>query len=368
MTAHPIGSTERIAALDVLRLIAALAVVFFHYFFRGAAADGYITNGYPEVASIAIYGYLGVNLFFLISGFVIAWSAEGRSWRDFAIARFARLYPGFIVCMTITFLVLLAAASPLLPVTFAQYVANLFMFAPALGQPFMDGVYWSIILEVVFYGWVAIALFFNLFDRFKLRLVAGWLAICLINEFWLQSEALRVLLVTEFGSLFAAGILFHHIWSRGRSSEALFLLATAFVISCTTMNVTRSWMLDHYNVAIPTTGLIVANIVIFALLAAAIWWRGAGRESAIIAALGGLTYPLYLLHQNLGYIAIERLAPMAGRWMAALLVIAMMLIVAWAIWRFVETPARRLTRNLLRALFDAIERGLARRRNAKVAR
>ncbi|RUU08840.1 acyltransferase, partial [Mesorhizobium sp. M7A.T.Ca.TU.009.01.3.2] len=62
-----------IATLDLLRLAAALAVVFFHYFFRGAAAEGYLAQGYPLAAPFALYGYLGVNLFFLISGFVIAW-------------------------------------------------------------------------------------------------------------------------------------------------------------------------------------------------------------------------------------------------------------------------------------------------------
>ena len=95
MTA-PQNPFDRITTLDLLRLVAALAVVGFHYFFRGAAADGYLNVAYPSVATVAIYGYLGVNLFFLISGFVIAWSAEGRSWQAFAVARFARLYPGFV--------------------------------------------------------------------------------------------------------------------------------------------------------------------------------------------------------------------------------------------------------------------------------
>lgn len=349
------AASDRLEALDLLRLVAALAVVFFHYFFRGAAADGYLSQGYPELAPVAIYGYLGVNLFFLISGFVIAWSAEGRSWRDFAIARAARLYPGFLICMTLTFLILLIAANPAFPASTRQYLANLLMFSPALGQPFMDGVYWSIILEVVFYGWVAIALFFNVFDRFKLGLVAGWLAVCVLNELWLQSGGLRLLLVTEFGALFAAGILFHHIWSRGASTASLLLLVAAFLISCITMNVTRDWMLAHYGVAVPVPGLIIANTTIFALLAAAVWWRGAGRESRTILALGGLTYPLYLLHQNIGYIAIDGLVPVAGRWAAVALVIAAMLLVSWAIWRFVETPGRRLARNLLRAVFDRVE-------------
>jgi len=87
-----VGKTEtaRLASLDLLRLVAALAVVLFHYLFRGGIT-GDLDVEYAAAAPFAIYGYLGVSLFFLISGFVIAWSAEGRTWQEFAVARFARL-------------------------------------------------------------------------------------------------------------------------------------------------------------------------------------------------------------------------------------------------------------------------------------
>jgi peptidoglycan/LPS O-acetylase OafA/YrhL len=57
--------------------------------------------------------------------------------------------------------------------------------------------------------------------------------------------------------------------------------------------------------------------------------------------LGGLTYPLYLLHQNVGYLAIDALAPTAGKWMALAIVVNAMLCASYLIWRYVETPARR---------------------------
>ena len=106
------GSSERdrIEGLDVLRLFAALSVVLFHYSFRGAAADDLTRVSLPALVPVTKYGYLGVDLFFVISGFVIAWSAEGRHWLQFAVARFARIYPAFIFCMTATFLVTMLIA------------------------------------------------------------------------------------------------------------------------------------------------------------------------------------------------------------------------------------------------------------------
>ena len=139
---------ERMGSLDLLRLIAALSVLCFHYLFRASIAPPVLVHGYPEVAPFAMYGYLGVNLFFLISGFVIAWSAEGRSWTEFAAARFARLYPGFLVCMTASFIVQSLAADPNYPYDPSTWVANLFIVAPIFKRPFMDGVYWSIVFEI----------------------------------------------------------------------------------------------------------------------------------------------------------------------------------------------------------------------------
>jgi len=345
MSGQAPSASNHVATLDLLRLVAAVAVVLFHYFFRGAAADGYLVDGYPEVAAYAIYGYLGVNLFFLISGFVIAWSAEASGdWVDFAIARFARLYPGFVVVMTLTFVVLATAGAPAFQTSMTQWAANLFMFAPALGQPFMDGVYWSIVLEIIFYGWVALALLTRVFTRWKLELVAAWLLIAAVNEFGIGSGALRMLFITEFAPLFAGGILFHHIFAKGASREAVALAVTAFAISCATMGVTQGWMRDHYGVAVPFAGLIIANAAIHALLWLAVAGRGLLAPSALTLALGGLTYPLYLLHQNVGYLAINRFAPEVGKWAAALLVMVAMLILSWAIWRFVETPARRVAK------------------------
>lgn len=332
---------DHIATLDLLRLAAALAVVFFHYFFRGAAAEGALAEGHPSVAPFALYGYLGVNLFFLISGFVIAWSAEGRFWQEFAIARFVRLYPGYLLCMTITFVIVMAFGAPLFSTSLGQYAANLSMFAPALGQPFMEGVYWSILLELVFYGWVTLALLGGVFQNWKLGLIFVWLAISASNEFFIESRAVRLLFITEFGPFFAAGVLVHHIHAHGRSLAALLLLCAAFLLSCSTLSVTQQWMLREYGIAVSQPHLVIANIVMHSVLIGAILLRSYVVPSALTLALGGLTYPLYLLHQKIGYIAINSAAPLVGKWAAALGCVALMVLLSWVIWQYFERPAQR---------------------------
>ena len=97
------NENDRLLALDSLRAIAALAVLFYHY-----------TSGYEHVVGPHIqpvpsveFGYLGVDLFFVISGFVIAWTLQrSSSLADFAFGRVARLYPAYLAGAAITGIVI----------------------------------------------------------------------------------------------------------------------------------------------------------------------------------------------------------------------------------------------------------------------
>lgn len=77
--------------------MAALAVMIFHYGFRGNAV-GMSQFSYEPMAEAAKYGYLGVELFFMISGFVILMTASAGSLRRFCVSRAVRLYPSFWIC------------------------------------------------------------------------------------------------------------------------------------------------------------------------------------------------------------------------------------------------------------------------------
>lgn len=353
------GSQDRLATLDLLRFAAALAVLAFHYLFRGAAADGYLAAGYPEAAPYAIYGYFGLNLFFMISGFVIAWSAEGRGAITFAVARFTRLYPGFVACMSATFAVMLYAGMAPFSASWDQYYANLTMFAPALGHPFMDGVYWTIVLEIIFYGWVAMALLTGAFQRWKLGLIFVWLAVAMANEHWLMNGTVRTVFVTEFAPYFAIGILMHHLGAHGRSAETLLLLLTTLVMSFPAGVPARDWMLGHYGVALDDQALAITNAAVIALFLLAVMARRLVPATPFVLLLGGLTYPLYLLHQNIGYITLNILATEVGRWHAVIAVTGIMLLASALVWLVFERPAQYAIKRLLNPAASAIDALLA---------
>lgn len=82
---------RRVEIIDYLRLFAAVSVVAFHYLYDGIV-DGYVDGiRLTPLADVVRYGELGVDLFFMISGYVILASVAGKTARQFAVGRALRL-------------------------------------------------------------------------------------------------------------------------------------------------------------------------------------------------------------------------------------------------------------------------------------
>jgi peptidoglycan/LPS O-acetylase OafA/YrhL len=346
------AATSRLAGLDLLRLLAALMIVLFHFGYAGSTR-GMMDVAYPEVSWIAKYAFVGVDLFFVISGFVIAVSAQGRDWRQFAASRMIRLYPAHVACMTFTALVLLAMTGPGAAPTAWQWLANMTMFAPAFGQPFIDGAYWSIVLEIIFYGWVALMLALGLYERRLLTIIAVWLAIAFVNEALFQWRPLRILLVTEYAGMFASGMLIHRIRAGDRSLIAFALLGFAVALGALHAFESQRAFDRLYADSLDIGVLWTLHAAIYGLFFAALWLSRRLPAATWVLALGGLTYPLYLMHQSAGYLWIEAAAPLIGRWAALGLATAAALVVAFLVYRFAEPLGRHAMQRALRPFAPA---------------
>ncbi len=337
---------RRVEILDPLRFVAAMSVVFYHYGFRGAAADGLTNISLPGVSHLAKYGYLGVEMFFMISGFIIAHSAHGRNPREFAIARVIRIYPGFVACMTLTALVLLWAA-PGVSVSPIQWAANLIIYAPGLGQEYVDGVYWTLVVEITFYAWVALLLAVGLFDRYAMLIALAWLSGSLMNQLVVGSWQVEQLLITAYSGFFAIGLAIHELHRKRASKLGILVLAYAVALSVfqaiqriPRLNATYAGDLSPWVVG----GVVVASA---ALMLSVLLVRRVPVSRGVLLAVGGLTYPLYLLHQFIGYTIFNRFAGIVPTWPLVLVVVAAMLALSWAVWRWVERPAQKTLKALL---------------------
>jgi peptidoglycan/LPS O-acetylase OafA/YrhL len=351
------GVVQRLPGLDLLRVFAVLAVIAFHLLFRGPIS-GWTSVEFPALSDTAAYGYAGVDLFFVISGFVIAWSSEGRGAAAFARARFLRLWPAFVVCMTVTAVILALAQDPHFPVSAAQWVANLVFLPQALGQGFVDGAYWSIVAELTFYGWVFLAMALGLWPRRVLEIGAVWLAISLAN-LAIGSALLERVMLTPFAGEFMGGVLIYRMRREGSRPALVGMLAASVMVAVIQSVPFAAGLERLYGYRADPVAVALIHVAIFGLVAAAASVRLSPRLAGVAVVAGGTTYPAYLLHQNVGYVLIDRLVP-AGlpAEAAALLIVALVFGAAWAVWRWVEPAGRRLLGPVLDLLIARLPEAL----------
>lgn len=317
----------RVKELDVLRGIAALNVVLFHYTAKFRLNFG---HDYPSKYDWNI-GQYGVELFFIISGFVIFMSLQGKtSIGDFAYKRFSRLYPTYWICMILTFLVVGLARDPgIESQSAAVFLMNLTMIQGAFNIKNIDGVYWSLIPELFFY--VSMGLLFQLGWLNKVRTIAlVWLSLMLFNTlFKLPFGA--YFLNLEYGMFFMAGILFYQIkFAKGDWHEHV-LIGFCFLAA----------VLTH-----PGLTLFYVFVFIFLLFYLFVYDQLKFFSWKPFIFLGYISYPLYLLHQNIGFVLMRKMEPYIGN-EYLLIFITMVLIVtlAWLVTRFLEKPVLQFLRN-----------------------
>ncbi|OAH43943.1 acyltransferase [Sphingobium yanoikuyae] len=314
----------RLQELDALRGIAAFSVLLFHYF-----------NIYPKLfphghrlPPLFEHGGYGVLLFFAISGFVIAFSLEGtRSAADFAVKRFARLFPVYWAAMALSIgIVLLLGAGQLLPPAWVIPV-NMTMLQGYFYLPAVDGVYWTLGVELAFYCCMLAIWMGRGFARLE-WLLLGWLAIKAAIAGWhAMPSRLVMLLVLDYIPFFIIGMLFYRIWSGHRrwGQQALFFVAALATIA---------W-------ADPREYLVAALLVMAIFAAMLRGWLPFLRHRLLLW-LGAISYALYLIHHNAG-LAIMNLVDRAGlsTWIGLLLATAASLLLASALTYGVERPAAR---------------------------
>jgi peptidoglycan/LPS O-acetylase OafA/YrhL len=340
---------SRVPGLDLLRLVAVAAVVFYHYGFWGPASHGVPQVALPYLASCAQYGFLGVPIFFTISGFVIAYSAEGRTPVGFAIARFSRIYPTFLFCMTLTFATILLLGGTNFEVSFAQWIANLFVAAPALGQSYVDTSYWSLVIEIVFYAWVAAFLALGLFPRRIDAIILVWLAITFANELTIDAPIFEKIFIADDSGFFAVGLLIYEYY-RGRRDLKLYNILALSVGTSVFQAIHKLERLGvHTGGSFDTRVVAAICLVSIAVIFLATRIRKLPLPAGFVLAAGGITYPLYLLHMQMGYTILAAMAPVRNAELRTAAIVSGAVILAWATWRFVECPAHRWTKDSMTA-------------------
>ncbi|MGH8863435.1 MAG: acyltransferase family protein [Burkholderiales bacterium] len=326
-------SPQRVLEIDAMRGIAALAVAVFHCTNHYGNEIGHIEPpifGFPA-------GNYGVQLFFLISGFVIFMTLE-RTTRaaDFVVSRFSRLFPAYWAAIALTATVVYTIGMPQQKLAGWDLALNLTMVQQILGGEHLDGSYWTLQVELFFYVQMLFLYSTRLLHRIH-WIIVGWLLLSLASGLWERvtghpiSYTLREVLILRHIPFFAIGILFYRIWMRSAHPriDYLLILASLAVIALT----------------LPPVYLPVA-----AFCVGAFWLFVTGRllwlRLAPFVFLGKISYSEYLLHQAIGFAIIWHLetAGFSGTASALAAIIATALL-ATLLTFLIERPAMRAIRS-----------------------
>ncbi|GAD90067.1 putative acyltransferase [Vibrio halioticoli NBRC 102217] len=319
---------HRLTELDALRGIAALAVVIFHYFARYNEIYGH-ENLFVEWSRIGSYG---VHLFFIISGFVIFWTLS-RTARplDFLVSRFSRLYPAYWVSLIFTFSVVYIFSLPGREVSMSSALVNILMFQEYLNVAHVDGVYWTLTVELTFYFWIFLLYTSSLINKVE-EIFSFLVIVSMVHSLGIifVPSILYKVFILKYIPFFIAGICFYKLVSDSGNLKTLIALALSLFSIIPIYSFEKFFYISFF----------------YLLFYGAVSGRLKFLKAKPLVFFGGISYSLYLIHQNIGYVIINKsydlqLNPVVGIIVATTISILLAIFVT----NVIEKPALRLLRN-----------------------
>ena len=378
MTATPVtsitaASGQRLEVLDGLRGLAALMVVAFHLLARWAEPMFYPTI-YPHGDALATFlplqvaGQVGVNLFFLISGFVIMMTLEKTTGlADFTIRRAARLWPAMIFCASLSTILINASGIAYVyenvarwQVTPVEYFSSIVFIPPdftaaifgieqADRPRWVEGVYWTLWCEVRFYALVALAYWISPRALF-LWVWAGLQALSLGLDTMIEAAmplssglwSLGLVVQPEMLGWFTLGLV---SWKWREPGQRLVLSLLAIMASIAILfgtiliigpgGVEFASFAPRNAVMLAMAGLPFIMFLTGSPLLKPLTWKP-------VIAIGLASYPLYLFHERPGMIYLHWLnSANIPPWVALVIVFALLIATALLIHKLVEMPSQR---------------------------
>lgn len=369
-------SKPHYALLDGLRGVAALLVVWYHIF------EGFQFAGNKPVIDFINHGYLAVDFFFILSGFVVGYAYDNRWGKTLTLAgffrrRLIRLQP--MVCMG----AVIGAASFLLSgmerwdgthatlwLTFLAFVCGCLMLPALPGMPRevrgngemfpLNGPCWSLFFEYI--GNIVYAL---LIRRLSTRLLAllSFTLCCALTWFAVTDQSGYGSIGVGWtvdrtnilgGSLrmlcpFTMGLLLSRIFKPIHYARGAFWTSAALLLIIFHVPYIYS------DGALSLNGVFEAACII-AVFPLVVWYAASGKTTDIASTrichfLGDISYPLYIVHYPLMYafymwLIKTRQYTLYETWPTALAVVTASIILAWLCLKLYDMPVRKWLRNL----------------------
>ncbi len=301
-------------------------VVFFHFAFYSGIAEEYPIGMraamnynvvYPNLVPYSWWGSVGVPIFFVISGFVISISAEKQFPMHFIRSRLLRLAPTLWFFASLSLIVTIIYISQFDANLFLLWAKSLILFPKG---PWIDGVYWTLVVEISFYSLILLVIYFDKYDKLEVYatiicfislilvsingigrlLAADNYAYNVFHEF-MGSYKSRITLLST-GSYFVVGVLFYLFYQKGYAIKRLVVFIAAVVASEIGIYIEASDLILKSRLsASPVIPCLVWSGAVITIAVTAAWKKISRRGfhwrvRTVARKLGLVTYPLYLIH------------------------------------------------------------------------
>jgi peptidoglycan/LPS O-acetylase OafA/YrhL len=357
-------TNRRIDLLDSFRFLAVMGVLLYHYTWMKIPLYPY--GGF--FGPVFRYGYLGVQFFFMISGFVISYTLHNTgSFAAFARNRFSRLFPPMLLCSLVTFLVLRCIDDRYLfpnAHVAGNFLPGLTFINPQIwtrftgaGFQWLNGSYWSLWTEIQFYVIAACIYFLSKKHFFRNMLLAG-MAISLSkyiplyflkyhpalshpdrwNAFFYGWKYINELFnITFFLIWFLPGVVFYRLYMGFRFAQDPIAGACSVILFFYLLIETRVFNATTYYVT------QVAGLFMIAFFLVLIYKRKYlfFLDVPFFRRVGVISYTVYLIHEPIGVTLISKYGGLLGPFSPCALFIAIMMVIGFAelSYRFYETKA-----------------------------
>ena len=351
---------RRLYAIDGIRLLAALMVAVHHYAGSsrvnqpGNAIWGRpVSDIMPTVFRLASYGWIGVEIFFVISGFVICMSCWGRTPRQFFVSRVIRLYPAYWFAVLFTTGVLVAVPGVWERLRMREVLLNLTMLQSGSGVANVDGVYWTLWSELRFYLLFLAVVATGLTYRKVVVFCSVWGAAAMLAP--VSGLPLLELVANPEGAwYFIAGLALYLMHRFGQDLLLWGILAMAWLMG----QLELGQRIDEVEHVSGWRGsVLIFTVFLLVMVAVALGATDRVRWKWLVTA-GALTYPLYLIHYAAGTAMINRLRDTMDARLLVVVVLAGFLALSWLVHRFVERPLAGMVKR-------GLDTSFARMRNAR---
>lgn len=330
-------ATYRLAEMDSLRGLAAIGICLFHF---ALLPSNVLFLKYFR------FGVTGVDLFFMISGFVIFMSLNAiQTLKDFWAFRCFRLYPAYWLSIIIAII----NYNFLVHFNFHRHwndlIGNLLMIQPLFKSENLVDAYWTLYVELCFYTFISLVWYFKLTAKIEQIILAGLTFILIINSFYLLLETSSagyvhffilfrgVMPLISFFGFFASGIAYYNIYIKGWSLRRITILIFSFLLTLVIHSIS-----GKANLFVSLWERIMCEAVFNLLLILIVSKKAGFLKARWMMFLGTISYALYLIHESIGIGINKYLLLFTNSQFAALVGVAGSIVLAGLITYLYDKP------------------------------